>query len=727
MTKVIGLNEAPAPANVGAFVIAGGALTQPATYYYRVVASGYGDFYWSTACWLSVPSAEVSITTTSANRTAIIHGDDVTGTGSVLATDYTLYRSLSTSGNYNIVDGSGVAKANVARCDGYRSNHWNSVRVDNVVTYRRYQMTTSAIAGLVPNEVLTGVTSGATAVVLTDPAGGTTFKVWTITGTFSAGETLNASVSGAGIGTFTSLSARDGFVLVDKVAAGDRFPFYADGAPVITVAGGDSTDPVVMQDVYDYLVTAGKTYCIRPISLFPAGQYINPSGNDICHIWHLNASIVSNDTTGYFKLGRGEVLSQCGLKHIFRNNVILGEVNTDGLTTGGCAIVGTWHLAYYNGFAYNAGTLESYGSMLGMNYLTKTGMATVGNCNRNPYYQATHNWEVVDSVILSSGRLNNPSQVYNSRLMLLGEVGGNTNGAGWETENAQFNCPISGPTGSGDSTYKNFIINHTTTPDFRLLNYGGVGQTITFHIVSPVFKRGTPVITALAGLAGTSYYDAIAHIKRKINVKVLDEDENPLEDVKITVLDKDDKNALFEEDSVIYSTTAVNRTGTSFTTAGGSLVVGTYYRVGDEVMLVTANPSGTTYTVTRGEFGTTAGTYNGARRKYFYKMNEYLETDSSGNADFVLSSDKFKGYDLNPAGTANKTDTLTGVSQNPFTIKLEKAGFETLIIKGNINEDLNCKYTLKSAISVFNSNTGQPVLRNNYKNSGNGRDIVTII
>jgi hypothetical protein len=722
MTKVIGLNEAPAPANVQAFVTSGGTLTQPATYYYKVVASGYQDFYWSPNCWLSVPSDEVSITTNSTNRKAIIHGDDVTGTGSVLAQDYILYRSLSVSGDYNIVNSSGVAKNNVAAPDGFRSNHWNSVRVDNAVTYRRYQMTTSAIASLVPNETITGATSGATALVLTNPAGGTTFKVWTITGTFSSGESLNGSVSGLGVGTFTSLSARDGFVLVDQVATGSRFPYYEEGGPVITVAGGTESDPVTMQDIYDYLISIGKDYCIDGISLFPTGQYINTAGNDICNMWRLRASISSNDTTGWFKLGGGEVVSWCGLKHNFRNNVILGEKDTNGLTTNGCAIVGAWHLAFYNGFAYGAGSLQCNSSMLGMRYLPKSGMATIGNCSVDPYYQASQNWEVNDSIILSSGRLNNTCQIYNSRLMLSGEIGGSANSAGWQTENAQFNAIISNPTNSGDSTFPNFIVNHVTSPDFRPRSYGGSNQTITYHLTSPVLKRGEPVMQAQSALSATNW-DCHILIDKKINLKVLDEDENALENVKITVQDKNDKDCLFEETATIFSTTVTTRTDTSITTNVLGLEVGSYYRIGNEIIKITGYTGGTTFTIDRAQFGTTAGIY-GSWRTYFYKMNEYLETDSNGNTDFLVTSDKYNGYAINPTAVLNKIDTLSKESQSPFTLTLSKAGYETLIIKGNINEDLNCKYTLKKQIPVMIGENGEGYVKADPTNSTVNRGLL---
>lgn len=722
MTKVIGLNECVAPANVEAFKIAGGALTNGLTYHYKVVATGYNDFYWSTACWLSVPSAEVSITADATNRTAIIHGDDATGTDSVLATDYILY-STTTSGDYSITTSAGVVRTNVANPVGFRSNHWNSVRVDNVTTYRRFTMTTSAIASLVPNETLTGATSGATALVLTDPAGGTTFKVWTITGTFSAGENLNGSVSGL-VGTFTSLSGRDGFVLTDNVTSGGRYPYYENGAPVITVAGGTESDPVRIQDINDYLISIGKTYCLEGIPLFPTGQYVNTSGNDICNVWNFKANIVSNDTVGYFKVGGGEVLNFNGVKHIFRNHTIFGEVDSNGNTTCGCAIVGTWPLAFYNGFAQGAGSNKVYGSMLGMNYRPFGDQVVVGNSNNNPYYQTSFPWEVYDSVILSGGRFNNQSKIYNSRMMISGEIGGATNGEGWETVNAQFNAIVTNPTNSGDSTYKNFIVNHVSSPDFRVRAYGGSERTMVFHIVSPTIKRGTIICQAQSEVSATNW-DAMMFVKRKMNMKVLDESENALENVKVCIQDKDDKDCIFEEDSIIYSTTSFDRTATSFTTTGGSLVVGSYYKLGDEILLVTANPSGTTYTVSRAQFGTTAGIHKTTIRKYFYKMLDCIYTDSNGNTDLVLTSDKFKKYFVNPTAIANLTENLTGESQSPFTITLSKDGYETLIIKGNINEDLNCKYTLKKAIDTMITNKGVGI-RADPTNSTKDRDLVIL-
>jgi hypothetical protein len=99
------------------------------------------------------------------------------------------------------------------------------------------------------------------------------------------------------------------------------------------------------------------------------------------------------------------------------------------------------------------------------------------------------------------------------------------------------------------------------------------------------------------------------------------------------------------------------------------------------------------------------------------------DTDADGLVDF--------GYlyinHMTSSTPQVRGSVSTVTTKNPFMLTITKAGYETYKKKIEITSKTFLRIGLSKAIPVFHSNTGQPVLRNNYKNSGNGRDIVTII
>jgi len=258
MTKTYTLRErTTGPANVKAVAVprthkgASGSLSVGATYYYKAIANGYSDYYDDLNAWLSVPSDETSaVTTDASNRVIWIHTDN-----NVAGQEETTIIRTETSGDYRQMI-NGTIQRHFPRVDNCRSNHYSGVKTDKT-EFNRYEMTTSAMT-LTEGEVITGVTSGATAYVVSNPAGGTTFKVWTVVGTFEAGETLNGSVSGAGIGTFTSLSVKDGWVFEDFSSSSARiFPIFDDGLPCLQAESDKTNDPVTPQDVYEWFIDNG--------------------------------------------------------------------------------------------------------------------------------------------------------------------------------------------------------------------------------------------------------------------------------------------------------------------------------------------------------------------------------------------------------------------------------------------------------------------------------------
>jgi len=413
-----------------------GSLPIGTTFYYKVIANGYSDFYDDLNAWLSAPSNEVNATTDASNRVIWIHFDnDVSG-----QEETTVIRT-TVSGDYNMTNSSGTLQRHFPRVTGYRSTHYMGVRTNITTKFDRFEMTTSAIASLSPGETITGATSGATALVVTNPAGGTTFKVWTVSGTFQAGETLNGSVSGLSVGTYSSLSAKDGWVMEDfDSATAYCFPVFENGAPCLEFDSDDPDDPVTLQDIYEWSRDNSKDYIIDGYSLFPDDSYKTSNGYNLCNMFRVNCNLYCS---GNGKIEAGTGFSQALNKHMFRSGNF--EINRG-------FIIGAWHLGFYNTIARSSGSeFNGNASMMGLH------LENSSSCNRNPYYQTTYDINLNNCIVESSGRWNSAGEINDSRMIVRGEIGNIT---GQITgRNASFNSYIATFYAKSEGRWSNFIVN----------------------------------------------------------------------------------------------------------------------------------------------------------------------------------------------------------------------------------------------------------------------------
>lgn len=734
MPKSYTLNErTTGPNNPIAVAVAGGSLTASTTYYYRPFAGGDNNFYWDQNCWFSAPGAECSATTTTTNKTIWIHFDNnVSG-----AETYSTFRTL-VSGNYNPTDSSGNAKVNLARVTNFSSALYNgigSIASASLASQGRFTFTTTgAIASLVPGETITQPSTGATALVVSSPAGGNTFYVWKITGTWSGSSAFNGSISGAGVGTWASTSALNGYVLEDTSNTASTAPFYADGVPCLVLSGGEETNPITPQDIYEYLIGAGKGYCIDVIPVFPTGQWLDSAGYDTIGVFNFKFSVSdASDGSNWFKVPGGVMVWQTLAKLCLRGKLVMGEKDaTLGYTTRGAVWGGTAMTSFYHCLSYgniNYGPTYIYGSMMGQNFAGATAL-TNSNCPSDPAYQATGKIEVYDSVFKSGGRLNNPYKIRNSRMMLSGEVGGDTNAS--DVENASFNTLIRNSLTSGEFTYNNFILNPTNAnSDFYINGYGATADfTITFHCNNPIYTRvGGPKFQTLTSL-GSQRWDAVLLESFTTRIKVVDKDGNAIEGARITVTDKDGKKAIFDQSSTTFTVSNQGKTGTSVSVnTGKSLEVGAYYKAGDEIILVQSGSGTGPYTIARSQDGSSANNLGQSTSKenYFYKRYDYIDTDSDGEVSLLLNQYISKLYDQNPTGsTSNITTNMTRESRGPFTIIIIKEGYETYTNIYNADEKRDLVIELKDIVPAFVTDGEEIVLRNNPDNYTN-RNTATIV
>lgn len=730
MSKTFTLNEQTSgPSGVTAVAVAGGSLTASTTYYYKVVVGGYGNYYWSQNCWYSAPSTEVSATTTSTNKTIWIHFDN-----NLSPTQSAILWRTTTSGQYGMTDGSGNPTLRLARPTGYGGSTMNRVRFDNVTTYRRYTFTTTGtIASLVPGETITQTSTGATAKVLTDPAGGTTFKVWTITGTWSGASTFNGSISGSGLGTWASTSAIDGYVLEDTQLTCDSLALPTNGLPCLVLEGGTEVDPITPQDIYDYLVSVGKTQYIDVIPCYPTGEWVNSSGNDVCAVFNFKFSLAdASDGSNWFKIPGGVAVYQAQAKHCFRGKTVFGEPSSSGYTTTGCALIGNWPDSDYSCLAYgysSYGPAYMYASIVGVPFKGATHL-TRQRSLADPRHQVSGSAYLEDSYWQDNGRFNNSCTMYNSRVICsVPEVGGNANGVGWDLVNAKFDSTLSTSTNSGENTHKGLILTNRGTYDYRIRNYGVSDCLLTYHVVDNVFLRSTPSIQFHSSLTTATDWDAVLLEEYTTVLKIIDENNNPIENAVVTIVDKDNKIAIFDSTSTTYTESNPGRTGTSISVnSGKTLDTGSYYRVGNEIIYVSSGSGTGPYTIVRGQDGSSALKFgkSSTRRSYFYKRYNSVLSDSNGVVSVQLNHSYYQMLDLTSGGAINTYHTPTRVLRSPFKIVISKSGYETYVMPYVADTNRDLVISLKSVVPVFVTDGEEVVLRNNPDNYTN-RNTATIV
>lgn len=725
MAKAYTLTEKAAPTNPIASVASGGSLTANTTYYYKIFTGGYNNAYADENCWLSAPSAEITATTTTTAKRIYIHFDN-NATGSELAG---IYRT-TTSGSYFPSNSTGTAVANLAKPIGFNYALYNGVVYTALNT--RYTFTsTGVIASLVIGETITEQGSGATALVLSDPAGGSTFYISVKTGTWGGANNFDGSVTGANAGKWQSTSTANGYFLEDSASTSiNPAPYFADGLPILKMTGGTLADPITPQNLYDYLVSAGKTYCIDVISVYPTGQWSTANSTDVCGIFNFKFNLI--DASGnVFKIPGGVIVWQTVAKTMLLGTFIMGEIDpTYGFTSNGAVWAGLKSNGFYDCISYQdtAGS-TIYGSSIGNIFAGATILA--GHNHSAFQLQMTATLNAYDSVIRTNGRMINPFTIRNSRLMTgSSEVGGITNTS--DVINGYFDTYCRTSYSLGTVTYNGMQFSKgTTSLTFDIMMYvagNPLNGTQCIHANDCIFDIGTPVIRYYNGLAGY-YWDAVYLQGYTTTFKVVDINGNPISGAIIQVVDKDGKKALFSKTSDTKSSSNQGKVGTSVYVSGTvpSLTVGKYYRQGDEVILVTAGSGTGPYTITRAQDGSTANFLglNASKLAWFYERFDSLTTSASGAATAHLVGFKAKGYDLFPTGTAGGTINATVVAQSPFTITITKPGYETYTNQYTADAKRDLVIELKDAIDVVFTNHG-PAIKVNKENSGNDRDVAII-
>jgi hypothetical protein len=157
----------------------------------------------------------------------------------------------------------------------------------------------------------------------------------------------------------------------------------------------------------------------------------------------------------------------------------------------------------------------------------------------------------------------------------------------------------------------------------------------------------------------------------------------------VTALTVNGLSAFFK-DSLTTISANLTRTGTTVTVVDSSkLTVGKYYRVETmgEVWKVTATPTGTTATIERGKFGTTARYTRGASgSRKILEMVDSLSVDGSGNVTPEQPVLQRELFSINSTGNqTNYEDTLITngyLARNffgPYALTVTVPGYQTYV------------------------------------------------
>jgi len=689
MAKTISIRERPVGnGNIQAVAVplrhGGGWGSLPiTTHYYKAIANGYSDFYDDLNAWLSVPSEEVEVITTSLNRVVWIHFDN-----DVSWQEETTIIRTNISWDYNQTDNNWVKTSHFPRIDNYRSNHYMGCRTNNTTEFNRYEITASAMA-LTPWEVITGANSGATALVVSNPDGWTTFKVWTVVWTFENWEELSGSVSWV-VGTFTSISAKDGWVMEDYSSAGwYTFPVYDEGLPCIIATSDDPDDLITPQDIYEWLHEQWKEKYITGVSLFDDGCYKTKNWYDLCNFFRFKFSIYTNN----FKIPGGVVISQALAKHMFRNwKFVMGEKTAKGRTHNWAGIIGSWHLAFYNTLARGGGSsININGSMMWMT------LSNFSHCNKDPFYQITYPATLKDSILRSSWRWNPTYNIKNTRMMVKWEIGSSSNNN--ISENVNWNTYLWGSYSQAEATFKNIWLVAFNSYNYYLDSY--YLSTGTRVINSNNVTYYEPKALYFGRLRGASTWTDTAFLdKYTLDLNIVDTKWNPIENAEVFAVDRENKKGLFSVDWKARTYQRLDRDKTNMKIHSWTVKVWSYYRSWLEIIKILSGTS-PNYEIERWCFGSTPNNIGGSsswRMSYLYEMFPSIKSDIDWKCSTNLTYRQYQEINLVWYKYIYENDLDL---RWPYKIRIQKSWYltETLTYDPNIKRNMTVQMT---AVKSYN-------------------------
>ena len=473
-------------------------------------------------------------------------------------------------------------------------------------------------------------------------------------------------------------------------------PFFTDGVPCWEIEGGSDNDPITPEDLYEWAVTNGKTYCIEKWDAYP--------GFSKAIAVRTVASIRQpqpGTTSLYFAIPNRTYFLQPWGKTWFDSD---GHFRTGEIEDGIGKYGGIWQrYGNYGWYSGCDGGFEMYeGSIIGCP--REEPYPTLG-----AYRTAGHMWQmrsnsdvkIYRSLYEPRAVMGSAGRIYSNNLDLQSNkmhvYGMNLGSPDAIIDDCEMENYIRSMYDRRQGKISNSVFVNPHTWDFMGQNVSSTEDQVTI-LENITFANTPPDIKGnIANLTHTAHQVVLEQYT--IDIKITDKDGVAIENAVFTVEDKNGYGAIWADSGETLSE-AISIGETDWTVSDGSVFsIGDSIRVNREVLTIT-NIVGDVLTVSRGQEGTEDRQY--ASLQKIFKRSDSLSSDANGELALALVRREYWLDPSNYSTTGYRTMENT-VDNAPFILKITKFGYETYEYEFTPDEKENWEIALKASpvTSIF--------------------------
>jgi len=464
-----------------------------------------------------------------------------------------------------------------------------------------------------------------------------------------------------------------------------KHPIVDVGVPCFEIEGGDVNDPITPMDLYDWAVTNGKTYCISswdycpglalPIAIKIVASVRQPQPGTtplyfsipdrtyFLQIW----GKLWFDADSYFNIGSNDVFPTKG--------GIWQRIGSYAWYCGTHGNIEWYDMAMLPPPSYVYNNLDSYcmGEGTMFQFSSRGGIT-------NKIYQ---------SIIDPKGR-GSSGRAIATELDVQGSKvywqGANVGSANANIDDCKIQNYVSTHYGRREGTIKNSTFTYPSTYDFKGYNLSNTEDQVT-HLINITFANDPAEIRSSISSSYSAWQ--IFLIKYEINIKVIDKDNNIIQNALVSLKDKNGYGAIWIDTDNLNEDISIGET--EWTVVDGSkFTAGDYIRVNMETIKI-ESVSGNYLTVSRAQEGTIDRQYNTGQK--IFLRHDTLETNASGEITTIPAIKTIAYNRAEVAGSAQAMDVTTDLS--PCTLEVRKAGYKTYKTTFTLDKKIDWKITLK--------------------------------
>jgi len=449
---------------------------------------------------------------------------------------------------------------------------------------------------------------------------------------------------------------------------------YSNGMPAVYVEGGSDSDWNTEDDIYNQMVADGLgAFCDR------LEDYI---GNGLSYRFFCGMIIGANwNNISYVKWGGSK-------QFLFDGYQAWGTYakQTCGVAVGGDSG------KQGSSFSFTGKSLLSTRMRLGgtlLFYSCKFIDATAKYYTSGGFYGSYMRNTILGG--WTNGDVSNPSKFYNC---LLEGTSGNVLFVGYiEFKNCFFdanfrlegdippdfiNCNLVGNNAYSYSSYNARMVNPTFLYSAYEMRMHGIAAIKFFTLVNPIFYNDPVKCSAQTNPQYTKYV-----VRYALNLKVVDIGDNPIENVSVSIKNKNDDDYVFTDtsDALLGNMSTATAYITIADTTG--YAVGDRILLNEEIMVVTSKTATQLY-VDRGQEGTLASNHI-ANARNLYIGSSSIKTDSNGVIPELELVESRYDYDASGSGYYRYAQTFF----MPYTIEIKKPGYQTYKLTFDIDKKMD--------------------------------------